>query len=478
MSPISSIYLMKDNIFTSSASSFAEFLEKNEKLIKSHQGQSLISYIFPAGEYEIFSRINNLRKRQEILFYSEKPSENKFFLGVNSILTLTEKGEKRFSSLEKKIKEAGESYVSNRRDYDISAPLFMGGMKFTVEHSDDYWKDFEDSTWFIPELIYIKNNGVYYFIFNCLTSSKMRTESLISKLENVLKVFFSDASNEETKELRILQRTGSDPKDKKKWKNQVTGVLEKIKDGGLEKVVLSRKVELTFTSNISAETVLRSLLNNYPECTLFLFHIGRSSFVGASPETLARINGSEMILEILAGSADRGKDSKEDENIENDILKSDKNLAEHRIVVDYIKENLQKIVGNMEVSEPGIKKLHNIQHLKSEIRLNLNEHISFLNVIGKIHPTPAVCGSPQDTALNYIKKTEPHQRGLYAGLIGWLNLHNEGEFVLAIRSALATGNKLIAYAGCGIVNGSSPDEEYKETELKLKPFLTIFNNEN
>ena len=76
------------------------------------------------------------------------------------------------------------------------------------------------------------------------------------------------------------------------------------------------------------------------------------------------------------------------------------------------------------------------------------------------------------------KKTETHQRGLYAGLIGWLNPFNDGEFVLAIRSALAVGNKLIAYAGCGIVDGSSPDEEYKETELKLKPFLSIFDNEN
>lgn len=466
---------MKDQIFTSAAPAFAEFLKKNEITIKSHHGQSLISFIFPAEEYEIFGRINNLRKRQEVLFYSGKPSEDIFFLGVNSISTLTEKGEKRFSSLEKKIKETGENYISNRRDYDFSIPLFMGGMKFTVEHSDEYWKDFEDSTWFIPELIYLKTKNSHYFVFNCFTSSKIRTETLTSKLENVLKIFFSDAAPEETKELRVLKRTGDDPKDKKKWKNQVNQALEKISDGRLEKVVLSRKVELTFTSDISTEPILKSLLSNYPECTLFLFQIGKSSFIGASPEMLARINGSEMILEILAGSADRGKNGSEDQDIERDILKNPKNLSEHGIVVDYIKANLNKMVGAIDVSEPGIKKLHNIQHLKSEIKLNLDDQVSFINLIGKIHPSPAVCGSPQDEALNFIKKTEPHQRGLYAGLIGWMNLHNEGEFVLAIRSALASGNKLIAYAGCGLVSGSSPDEEYKETELKLKPFLAIFN---
>ncbi len=466
---------MKDNIFSSSAASFAEFLQKNEAPIKSHHGQSLISYIFPAEGYEIFGRINNLRKRQEILFYLENPSEDRFFLGINSILTLSEKGERRFSSLEKKIKETGESYISNRRDYDLSVPLLMGGMKFTVEHSDEYWKDFQDSTWFIPELLYVKNNGKHYFVFNCFASSKIKPEILAAKLENALKVFFSDVMNEETRNLRILKRTGDEPKDRKKWKTQVNQVLEKINDRQIEKVVLSRKVELTFTSDISAEPILKSLAFNYPECTLFLFHIGRSSFVGASPETLARINGPEMILEVLAGSADRGKDTGEDQNFEKDILKNDKNLAEHKIVVDYIKENLKNIAGEITINEPVIKKLQNIQHLKSEIKLNLDDHISFINVIGKIHPTPAVCGSPQDAALNIIKKTEPHQRGLYAGLIGWLNLHNEGEFVLAIRSALASGNKLIAYAGCGIVSGSNPDEEYKETELKLKPFLKIFN---
>ena len=182
-----------------------------------------------------------------------------------------------------------------------------------------------------------------------------------------------------------------------------------------------------------------------------------------------------MHLEILAGSADRDQDDKKDDKIRTDLLNSEKNMEEHKIVVNYVEECLSRSAAEYEISEPSVKKLLNIQHLRSVIKVNLNEHSSFINIIGKIHPTPAVCGLPAETALNLIKKTETHQRGLYAGLIGWINPYNEGELVLAIRSALAVGNKLIAYAGCGIVDGSSPDEEYKETELKLKPFLTIFN---
>ena len=470
---------MEDSITGRAASSYTEFLKNNAKSLRSNHKQTLVSYIFPAERIDLFERINDLCKKQEILYYSEKPSENVFFFGINSILTFTEKGDKRFSSLEKKIKETGENFISNRRDYEkLTVPLFMGGMKFTVEHSDENWKDFEDSVWFIPELLYLKNQENFYFVFNAFITIRTSSDSLISRLESALRLFTAQVTAEKEKDLRILKKSGNEPKDKKKWKNQLNNVLEKISEGELKKIVLSRKIELIFTTDISVEPILRNLKINYPECTVFLFHNGKSSFIGASPETLARINGSELNLEILAGSADRGVDSSEDLKIETESLKSEKNLREHEIVVEYIRECLTKSVDEIEISKPSVKKLINIQHLKSAVRLNLNEHNSFINLIGKIHPTPAVCGLPADTALNLIKKTENHQRGLYAGLTGWFNLNNEGEIVLAIRSALASGNKLIAYAGCGIVDGSNPDNEYEETELKLKPFLSIFNNES
>ncbi|HEY6906502.1 MAG TPA: isochorismate synthase [Ignavibacteriaceae bacterium] len=413
------------------------------------------------------------------MYYSERPLKNQFFLGINSISTITEKGERRFSSLEKRIKEAGENFISNRRDFPgLSVPLFFGGMKFTVEHSDDNWKDFDDSVWFIPELLYMRSDDKYYFMFNCFASAKVKSESLLSKFENVLKLFYAETEAWDGRNLRVLKKTGVEPKDKKKWKNQVQRVLEKIQDGEVKKIVLSRRIELIFTSDISIAPILKSLADNYPECTLFLFHIGKSTFIGASPETLARADGSQIVFETLAGSAERGVDNASDTQIENDLLTSKKNIYEHEIVVDYLKECLRGSSEELEIGKPTVKKLKNIQHLKTLIKLNLNEHNSFINMVGKIHPTPAVCGSPSDTALNIIKKTENHQRGLYAGLIGWLNFQNEGELVLAIRSGLAVGNKLIVYAGCGIVNGSDPDDEYEETELKLKPFLSIFNNEN
>jgi len=96
-------------------------------------------------------------------------------------------------------------------------------------------------------------------------------------------------------------------------------------------------------------------------------------------------------------------------------------------------------------------------------------------LIKELYPTPAICGYPKDAALHLIKKSEVYYRGMYSGIIGWFNLEENGEFVVALRSALAVNNKITAFAGNGIVDDSNPETEYKETELKLKTILSLFN---
>ncbi len=468
---------MQDYIANASAS-YSEFLNKKRNQFKSNQSQTLLSFLFSSNRIEIKEKLNNLSSRPEVYFYTGKPLEKKLYLGINSILNINEKGEKRFSSLEKQIKNLSENVVSNYNDSDIVIPLFVGGMKFTVEHSDNDWKDFENSDWLVPELLYMEESDKYYLVYNTLISQKTLNDNSITKFENVLRKFLLNPKENSKKELRVLSKSGNEPKDKKKWKNQVKELLEKIDEGEIEKVVLSRKVELTFTTDVLVEPILKNLIDNYPECTLFIYHKGKSSFIGASPEVLAKFDEKKMQLEILAGSSLRSTNVNEDLKLGQDLLINAKDLNEHNIVINYIKSSLEKSVDSIEISQPSIKKLKNIQHIRSLINLDLNSSSSSIGTIWKVHPTPAVCGLPADNALNIIKKLENHQRGLYAGLIGWFDFQNNGELVLAIRSALINGNKLIAYAGCGIIKGSDPDAEFKETDLKLKPFLSIFSNEN
>jgi len=156
-------------------------------------------------------------------------------------------------------------------------------------------------------------------------------------------------------------------------------------------------------------------------------------------------------------------------------LASEKDLAEQSIVVSFIRDSFTQFCSEIVFDEkPIIRKLPNIQHLWTPIKGKVNPNQSIFTILKDLHPTPAICGVPWDVALNSIKEMEPHNRGLFSGMIGWFNLKNEGEFAVAIRSALLKGKELYAFAGCGIVQGSDPEIEYAESELKLKPIISLF----
>ena len=105
------------------------------------------------------------------------------------------------------------------------------------------------------------------------------------------------------------------------------------------------------------------------------------------------------------------------------------------------------------------------------VRARLPEGVRLLDALGRLHPTPAVGGSPRDAAVPRIRELETFSRGLYAGAIGWIDAHGEGEFFVGLRSALIDGARARLYAGAGIVAGSQPEREFGETELKFRALL-------
>jgi len=181
----------------------------------------------------------------------------------------------------------------------------------------------------------------------------------------------------------------------------------------------------------------------------------------------------------LAGSISRGKTSAEDDSLADTLLNSKKDLAEQDIVVSFIKDSFERFCDNVVYEKnPIIRKLPNIQHLWTPIKGKINPNESIFSVLKELHPTPAICGVPWSKARDSIIEMEPHNRGLFSGMIGWFNLKNEGEFAVAIRSALLKDKTIHAFAGCGIVTGSDPEVEYAESELKLKPIISLFESIN
>jgi menaquinone-specific isochorismate synthase len=120
------------------------------------------------------------------------------------------------------------------------------------------------------------------------------------------------------------------------------------------------------------------------------------------------------------------------------------------------------------VEKPALLRLANVQHLHTPVRAALPAGVRLLDVLARLHPTPAVGGSPRERAVAHIRELEGFPRGLYAGALGWVDARGDGEFFVGLRSALIDGARARLYAGAGIVAGSSPEKEFTETELKFR----------
>ncbi len=163
----------------------------------------------------------------------------------------------------------------------------------------------------------------------------------------------------------------------------------------------------------------------------------------------------------LAGSAPRGKTEEEDRCFGTELLLSEKNKEEHEIVVAMIRDTLTTFCSEVLVTDtPQLLQLKNIQHLKTPIFGQLLPGYSILDAVQTLHPTPAVGGFSRQAALEAIRADQNLDRGWYAGPIGWIDGNGNGEFAVALRSALIKDNKAVLFVGCGIVADSHPENEY------------------
>jgi len=458
--------------------SFSDFLTEHKNVIgKPEFSEDLISYKIPAIDSQAVNKLSTFIENYPRFFYFENALENFSLTGFGTALEMSSNGLGRFSAISKSVRELQNKLISNWKDEQNNFPLICGGMKFTAEHSEEEWQDFKDSDWFVPEFLLVKKSGsqnLFYNFVNQTSSIKKHADKFSQRLE----VLLSMQDKMANKSSKILSAKGLSPKDKKKWKALVTDTLDKLADNQISKIVLSRRVDMILSADPSWDEVRKYFADNYSGCTTFIYHNNNSTFFGASPERLIKFHDKKVTIDILAGSISRGKTEDEDKALEREMISSSKLNHEHDLVVHQIKKAISKYVSKIYWDKIPLKKLQNIQHLHTVMHSELVEDTNMFEIIEAIYPTGAICGEPREKALSLIKKIEDYKRGLYSGLIGYFNLNDEGEFVVGIRSALLHENKLFAYAGCGIVEGSDPEKEFQETELKLKVILSFFDENN
>ncbi|GAA0342757.1 isochorismate synthase [Actinoallomurus spadix] len=243
----------------------------------------------------------------------------------------------------------------------------------------------------------------------------------------------------------------------------VAAAVRRIRAGHLSKVVLARDLLAVADEPIDSRILLRRLADRFPSCYTFAC----AGLVGATPELLVRRMGGQVESLVLAGTIARGSDS--DSSAASTLFASAKDREEHSYAADMVRAALAPLCRDLTVpAEPEILRLSNLIHLATPVRGRLEEDRSVLDVVGALHPTPAVGGTPTDTALDLIRELEAMDRGRYAGPVGWIDARGDGEWGIALRCAQVEGPRARLYAGGGIVAGSDPAAELEETQTKLR----------
>jgi isochorismate synthase len=242
-----------------------------------------------------------------------------------------------------------------------------------------------------------------------------------------------------------------------------------VREGTLEKVVAARAVAWQPREAPDAGTALRRLEERHPECNVFAVARGRRVFLGASPERLVRVDGRTVHATSLAGSIARGNSPDEDARRAAELMASAKNREEHEIVVRALTTTLAELCDAVSApATPTLLTLPDVHHLYTPITARRREGTDLFRLLERLHPTPAVGGAPREEALAFIREHEGWDRGWYAAPVGWMDASGDGEFAVALRSALMDGRRATLFAGCGIVADSMPSAEYEESELKLR----------
>jgi len=257
---------------------------------------------------------------------------------------------------------------------------------------------------------------------------------------------------------------------------QVQSAREAIARGELEKVVLARSLEVVHDGVFDLPSFLDTLRRSYPSCATLAVRRARYTFVSASPERLVELAEDRVDTVALAGTAPRGRSPEEDERIGRALRESKKDQEEHAIVRHAIEQALGPVCGDLEGPEtPGLLRLEGIQHLETPLvgRLDpaLESRPGVLDLVARLHPTPAVGGAPRAAAQAWIGGCEELDRGWYAGPVGFVTARGEGRFRVALRSARICGGEARLFAGAGIVEASRPEDELRETRLKLRALL-------
>lgn len=462
------------NFSVQDTSLLLEILQDAQERAKKQQHYQIVSIATEIKQIDPLMFLQAEWQPNHKLFYLEDSLAGSAIGGIGETVALHFSGSERFQVTKLFAKEVlDNTQIIGDTELTFSGPHFFCAFTFFNESISP----FPGVSIFLPTYQIARKGGKMSLVVNVKIDIDTDLLELIHRIQATYQkiCLFDDklvtTENVSKKQLQIDDRGGFVAYEK-----LFRNVLQCIKEGDCQKIVLARAIDVVVDKFLHPLDTLNLLRKNFSNCFPSAYNDGSGhSFISITPERLLKIENNILKTEAVAGTIKRGNEPKENTQLAQQLLKDPKSRQEHRFVVEYILEVLQSMGCRAQYDlEPQLKQLSNMQHLYLPIEATVNENLHPLDIVEKLHPTPAVgIVSNTEAAMHVLKGMEDFDRSLYAGLLGWLNYTGDADFVVGIRSASMHENKARLYAGGGIIEGSEVHAEYNETNLK---FQAILNN--
>jgi anthranilate synthase component I len=297
-------------------------------------------------------------------------------------------------------------------------------------------------------------------------------EELVQKTDELKMAIFSSE-----KEEPVYYGTKIDFKpiaEKEAFLTMVNTAKQHILKGDIFQVVLSQRMKGEV--KLDPFQFYRKLRNANPSPYMFYIDFEDYVILGASPESLVKTKGRELTTNPIAGTRPRGNSLLEDEQLAGDLLSDEKELAEHKMLVDLSRNDVGRVCEPGSITIPKymeIERYQHVMHIVSEVKGTLKSGFSGMDALVSCLPAGTVSGAPKIRAMQIINGLEKRKRGVYAGAVGYINVNGDIDFALAIRSLVIKDHIAYLQAGAGIVYDSVPEKEYEETLNKAKSLLEV-----
>lgn len=446
----------------------------SEHNLAAHYGR-LVSYSLPCPDVTMADFLAQAHGQPR--FYWDSFQDGVTFAGLGTAIELTSWSGNRYDNIQHQAQQIFDGAILLNPDAPTwTTPRLFGGFAFLDDFTPDHiWWGFAPAYFVLPHYQLVRLQGETWLTINANIPLDESLDGLDDELALALNTKIQElqeytASIMETVKQAIDKL--SYPMSYDTWAGHVNAATSRMSEGKLNKVVLSRIAEVSFKQAVNIDSALDYLASHYQDTYRFLFEPRSAhAFYGATPELLVQTQGKHLKTMALAGSIGRGATPEEDQQFGQILMDSEKDRYEHQVVIDRIQDHLTPLTAELHIDSTRIMTLSNIQHIHTPITGTLKSDDGVLSVLRDLHPTPALGGDPQAEALKFMTEIETVPRGWYGAPIGWIDYKLDGQFSVAIRSAVTQDRRVWMYAGAGIVEASDPLKEWQEIALKFRPML-------